>query len=249
MRAISPNTGAPEHVVAEDQTEYIPLSVAFYPHTDGTRSLVTAWVPTRAEREQMALALNSRLPALSQANADAVLDFLFRRFPVYVRQADFRQGMTPLMVSAGMEPWMATPEADAAQQLMLVEHPSAEPLLQLLAALVVDDRPPVDATGACWHCDAPLPDDGRHRTECPWRKARALAGMHATRGDWVARPAPVEGGVIGVAREVVAAQTPGDQRVATVRLGRALAAYDGAGAVRLEGGPDRSHLGGGDGDE
>jgi hypothetical protein len=209
MRAISPNTGAPERVVAEDQTEYLPLSVAFYPHTDGSRSLVTAWVPTRAEREQMALALNSRLPALDSANADAILDFLFRRFPVYVRQADFRNGMTPLMVSAGMEPWMATPEADAAQSLMLVEHPSAEPLLQLVAALVVDERPPVDATGACWHCDAPdTVQRGTHRTECPWARARALAGLHGTRGDWVARPAPT-----------------------------------------LEGGPDRSHLGGGDGPE
>lgn len=109
MRAVSPNTGAPEVVVAEQQEEYMPLSVACYAHPDGTRSLVTAWVPSREERAALAerIAYHQR----TELPLEAVLERAFRDVPIYVKQLTIGPYMTPLMVTVGPEPWMRVEEA------------------------------------------------------------------------------------------------------------------------------------------
>lgn len=58
MRAIAPRTGAPEETIAEDQHEFVPLTVAIYVHAggdyDGMRELLTRWTMTKEERERIA---------------------------------------------------------------------------------------------------------------------------------------------------------------------------------------------------
>ena len=111
MRPISPNTGAPETVVGEEQPEYLPISVAFYPREEnGGRSLVTAWVPQIEELHQLAQELVRQLGktpiVLSDGHAMTLLQAVFKAHPIYVKQLTFKQGMTPIMVSVGPEPWM-----------------------------------------------------------------------------------------------------------------------------------------------
>ena len=50
MRAISPNTGAEEIVIAEDQPEYMPISVALYSYGQNGVARLTRWQPTPEER-------------------------------------------------------------------------------------------------------------------------------------------------------------------------------------------------------
>jgi len=54
MRPIAPRTGAQEITIAEHQHEYLPVTVAIYRHSNGTRSLLTRWTLTPEEREQVA---------------------------------------------------------------------------------------------------------------------------------------------------------------------------------------------------
>jgi hypothetical protein len=84
MRPISPDTGAPEVVFAEEQEEYMPLSVALYRFADGARGLLTRWKPTDAERHAI---LNGE--------------------DVYIMQLHFSDDskMTPLAVRVGPDDW------------------------------------------------------------------------------------------------------------------------------------------------
>jgi hypothetical protein len=155
MRAISPNTGAPETRVAEDQHDYIPLDVAFFDHGDGCRSLVTAWVPDRDDLDAMARTLCDRLPALEHGAARAMLQLVFRSHPVFVRQVNWGGGMTPMMVSSGPEAWMLAPGAEwapgGATAPDIPEHSGQvpNPTPPVLPDLLVADRG--EANGPGWH--------------------------------------------------------------------------------------------------
>lgn len=78
MRPVAPRTGAPEATVAEEQEEYMPLTVARYVHADGSGLLLTRWTLTPAERAAVA------------AGED-----------IYVGQLNFGGPMTPLVVQCG----------------------------------------------------------------------------------------------------------------------------------------------------
>lgn len=78
MRPIAPRTGAPEATIAEEQEEYMPITVALYEYPNGARGLLTRWTFTPEERAQIA------------AGED-----------VYVHQLNFGTPMTPLIVRAG----------------------------------------------------------------------------------------------------------------------------------------------------
>lgn len=78
MRPVSPNTGAPESVVAEEQDEYMPLSVARYVQEDGVLHLLTRWTLTPEERDAVA-----------------------KGEDIYVAQLNFGGPMTPLIVQCG----------------------------------------------------------------------------------------------------------------------------------------------------
>lgn len=54
MRPIAPRTGADEIVVAEEQEEYMPLTVAVYRYGDGSIGLLTRWTFTDEERAAVA---------------------------------------------------------------------------------------------------------------------------------------------------------------------------------------------------
>lgn len=80
MRAIAPRTGAPEVTIAEEQEQYMPITVARYHYEDGTGVLLTRWTLTPAEREAIA-----------------------RGEDIYVGQLNFGGPMTPLVVQCGPE--------------------------------------------------------------------------------------------------------------------------------------------------
>lgn len=85
MRPVSPRTGAPELMVAEEQEQYQPLAVAMYADDEGTIYRVTRWTFTPEERERIA-----------------------RGEDIYISQLSFSdQPMTPLMVNCGPADWMA----------------------------------------------------------------------------------------------------------------------------------------------
>lgn len=78
MRAIAPRTGAIETTIAEEQPEYMPITVALYQYADGSCGIVTRWQPSAEER------------AAILAGED-----------IYVNQIHFGKHMTPLMVRVG----------------------------------------------------------------------------------------------------------------------------------------------------
>ncbi len=78
MRAIAPRTGAPEATIAEEQPEYMPITVALYQYADGSCGILTRWQPSAAERSAIA------------AGED-----------IFVHQLHFREAMTPLSVRIG----------------------------------------------------------------------------------------------------------------------------------------------------
>lgn len=78
MRPIAPRTGAPEVTVAEDQPEYMPITVALYNYEDGSRGILSRWQPSTEER----LAISS--------GED-----------IFVQQLSFDTPMAPLVVRCG----------------------------------------------------------------------------------------------------------------------------------------------------
>lgn len=54
MRPVAPRTGAPETTFAEEQEDYMPITIAAYHYGDGTRVLLTRWTFTPSEREAVA---------------------------------------------------------------------------------------------------------------------------------------------------------------------------------------------------
>lgn len=111
MRPVSPNTGAPEIDLGEGQHQYLNLACAVYSvdPSSGGRPMVTAWVPKTDELQMMAATLLEQLGTtpivLSESHAMRLLAAVFKAHPVFVKQLTFR-GFTPMMVSAGPEPWM-----------------------------------------------------------------------------------------------------------------------------------------------
>jgi hypothetical protein len=53
-RMIAPRTGAPEVTVAEEQEEYLPITVALYLDEKGARHILTRWTFTAEERAAIA---------------------------------------------------------------------------------------------------------------------------------------------------------------------------------------------------
>lgn len=78
MRPRAPRTGAPEVTVGEEQEEYMPLTVALYAYTDGTRGILTRWTLSAEERDMVA-----------------------KGEDIYVHQLNFGAPMTPLIVRCG----------------------------------------------------------------------------------------------------------------------------------------------------
>lgn len=84
MRFVAPRTGAPEVTVAEDQEEYLPVTVGVYVLDNGMRGLLARVTFTDDER------------ALIARGAD-----------VYIHQLGVPgTPMTPLSVDVGVQPWM-----------------------------------------------------------------------------------------------------------------------------------------------
>lgn len=88
MRMIAPRTGAPETTVAEEQAEYLPITVAHYDYADGSRGILTRW--RLSDEERTAIAAGEDL---------------------YVMQLNFGTPMTPMMARVGSGDW-ATGEED-----------------------------------------------------------------------------------------------------------------------------------------
>lgn len=82
MRMIAPRTGAPEITLAEEQTEYAPVTVAVYAHPDlgGARTLFSRWRLTPEERERVA------------AGED-----------IYLGLVTFDRPMQPIMIQVGSD--------------------------------------------------------------------------------------------------------------------------------------------------
>jgi hypothetical protein len=82
IRAVAPRTGHPqahEVTVAEEQPEYMPLTVEWFEHPDQVRTILTRWKPNDEQRARIA------------AGED-----------VYVTQLNFNgRGMTPMNVWVG----------------------------------------------------------------------------------------------------------------------------------------------------
>lgn len=94
MRAIAPRTGAPEVTIAEEQEEYMPITVALYDYSDGSRGLLTRWQPSPEERQAIA------------AGADVFVQQLnFRTTACRACGVETPQGMTPLSVRCGPGEW------------------------------------------------------------------------------------------------------------------------------------------------
>ena len=83
MRPVAPRTSHPEVTYAENQLEYLPVTVARVEHDDGSFSLLTRWSLTPKERQRVA------------AGED-----------IYVAQPNWGQPMTPLTVRCGPGPYV-----------------------------------------------------------------------------------------------------------------------------------------------
>lgn len=91
MRAIAPRTGAPEMTIAEEQEEYLPITIALYWSGVGeTKIFLTRWQPSTEERAAIA------------AGEDIYVSQLV--FP----DASGRQLMTPMGVQCGPQGFTVT---------------------------------------------------------------------------------------------------------------------------------------------
>lgn len=83
MRPVAPRTGAEELTFAEEQPEYLPITVATYPQYagPGSRGLLWRYTFTPEEREA-----------------------IFHGEDVYVMQLNFNTPMTPMSASVGPHP-------------------------------------------------------------------------------------------------------------------------------------------------
>ena len=82
MRSVAPRVGFPETTLAENQLEYVPLTVAHMTYEDGTRGILTRWKFTDEERAAIA------------AGADLYLGLL-----------TFGQPMQPINIEVGRPVW------------------------------------------------------------------------------------------------------------------------------------------------
>lgn len=82
MRPVAPRTGAPEVSVAEDQPQYLTITMAQYNYPDGSMGILSRWQPSPAER-------------VAIANGE----------DVYVMQSQFRGVVTPLLARVGPGDW------------------------------------------------------------------------------------------------------------------------------------------------
>jgi hypothetical protein len=93
MRAIAPRTGALERTIAEDQPEYIPVTLAFYQFKDAplAKGILWRFTFTKEERER-----------------------LLKGEDIYVMQVYPTQEalITPMSFSVGPKPCWIVPESD-----------------------------------------------------------------------------------------------------------------------------------------
>lgn len=83
MRCVAPRTGAPEVMVAENQEEYLTVTVAIHHNPDGAgRYLLTRWTFTPEERDRIA-----------------------KGEDLYVAQLNFGSPMTPINACVGPGWW------------------------------------------------------------------------------------------------------------------------------------------------
>lgn len=96
----------------------MPLSVALYDFTDGSRGLVTAWVPELPELDAMSQTLSKMMEKqpilLSPGHAFGLLRDLFKAHPIFITQKNFRKPMTPMSVDVGPADWMRVEPETAA---------------------------------------------------------------------------------------------------------------------------------------
>lgn len=106
MRPVSPNTGAPEITVAENQHEYLTITAAVYEWSDGRKGLLTRWHLTDEDKTRIANGEDVYLmmltfgkpmqPVKIQVGSDGFTDFEIpppRPVPPHIPGPDFR---TPL---------------------------------------------------------------------------------------------------------------------------------------------------------
>ena len=79
---IAPRTGAPEITVAEDQLEYLPITMALYGDETGVKQMLSRWTFTPEERARI-------------ANGE----------DLYVALMTFGQPMQPISAQVGPEGW------------------------------------------------------------------------------------------------------------------------------------------------
>ena len=81
-RAVAPRVGCPEETIAEEQHEYMPLTVALVEYNDGATGLMTRWRFSDVERDKIA------------AGEDLYLSIL-----------TFGQAMQPIALIVGRPDW------------------------------------------------------------------------------------------------------------------------------------------------
>lgn len=94
MRPVAPRTGAPERTIAEEQEEYLPVTVASYRFTDTPQAVGVLWRYTFTAEERAAIA----------AGEDVYIMQL---------QPNGPEPVTPMSARVGPGSWAAGEEAAA----------------------------------------------------------------------------------------------------------------------------------------
>jgi len=82
VRAVAPRVGLPEVTLAEEQPDYLPLTVAVWKDPAGQVGVLTRWRPSREDLVRLA------------AGED-----------LYISLLTFGQPMQPMVVQVGAEGW------------------------------------------------------------------------------------------------------------------------------------------------
>lgn len=73
MRPVSPNTGADEHVFAEGQTEYAPISYAVYAGPQESVGLLSRWRLNDEDRHRIAAGEDLYICLLTGGNPQPII--------------------------------------------------------------------------------------------------------------------------------------------------------------------------------
>lgn len=105
MRTVAPRTGAPEETIAEEQPDYLPITVGKYavpPHME--TALLTRWILTTEERQQV-------------ANGE----------DIYLMVLTFGQPLQPLQMQVGPEGYLVRPIVNGTLPIIGEPPGSGEP--------------------------------------------------------------------------------------------------------------------------